>query len=92
MAHRFLGNLQNLLYSLPKKKRELIQIGVHFLYYISLRMKLVIWGVIHPHISVRINSLGEDWDMEKGALGTKEKEGNVAGGLPQFLFSVRFCV
>lgn len=87
-----MGSPQNLLYSLPKKKRELVHIGENILCYILLRIKLVSWGIISPHISVRINSLGEGWDVEKGALGTEEKEGNVAGGLPQFLFPVHFCI
>lgn len=42
----------------------------------------------HPSVRMRIKGLGEGWDMEKGALGTGEKEGSTAGRFPQFLFFV----
>ena len=52
-----------------QKEKKHIDIGGHILCYFSLRIKVLVWVVISPHISVGMKVLRECWDMERGDLG-----------------------
>ena len=67
-----------------QKEKKHIDIGGHILSYFSLRIKVLVWVVISPHISLGMKVLRECWDMERGDFGT----GVTVGRLPYLILPV----